>query len=613
MADSEYVDPTSVGPNGFRRMASAIQRFFTGGGGGTFIVSGSGGTAVSDTAASKVEGLSIAKTVQAEPTLKTRQQCVKDKLAVYDNDFRAILTQRLRLSFHPENFNRIKFVLHSSTNVLRRITDDISILYENPAQRSLKEDAKASQTSDGSPDQGNVNQDPAVAPPAAPPLAQDATAPAVTPADIGTGNEEIDALADVLELSGSKDTNEETPFDKLMAAYDLDVLLDSVEKLCTFCPVVWVRPIVTYEQDAQGNNDASTGRIDYRVYLQDTADVVIDPNDPTKAIAFYYYGEEIGPKGMRRVIHFWNSQVYAKLDDTWRLIDNPIPHTLGRLPVTPFQIHLPRNGYYVDGLGEDLYEATLEICLLKTIQNSRAKDSGFKQLALQGDPKNIDQDIVMGGPAPIILGDEGVATILDFQPNLDAFTTMFEQRELSTAGTYGISAAEYKSEGTPVSGFAKKLDRDKVLKESKRRRKFFAKAEQDLYSLTATILKAYPIPSIGQLNPAAVLQVDHAEPTFEEDPQHEMSSYAQKLKFNIMSIIDILRNDNPDLNDVDLVKIANKNKRINDALLSKDQLRLIDLLASHANVGASVGGGGGGTPPAPAEGGKPPNGNPTGA
>lgn len=611
---------TTTGPKGWRRLWDAVTAFFNSRSPGPIITAQ--GAVPQHTV---VRDLVAARVRITDPLVKGRAESHKLRLEIWDNELRLQVLRQLELAFHPDNYRRMYWVVHCSTNLMRRVIDDVSVLYENPATRSLKE--KRQDQTDGD-DSLKKNAEKAGAPAAEdeepevdekepptdeedetegkrPPFPPKAKQASDEPEDeeqpageLDTGDPDIDQLAVDLDLSGAEDEEDDTPFTRLMKAYDLDTLLDTVEKMCMVCSVVWVRPYVSYDKteqvpegktEAETVNDASTGKLSYRLYTPAEADVVLDPDNPAEAAAFYYFAEELDDKGqLIKVIHFWNREEYVKFDLEWRVLKTE-PNELKRLPVTAFRLHFPRTGYFVENPGQDLYEATLELNVLKTLQNSRAKDGAFKQLAIQGSSDDVPQDLVLGGPAPIMLGDEMTASVLDLTPNLDAFTTMWERREIALATTYGINAAEYKAEGTPQSGFAKRLDRDRVMRESQRRRKFFARGEQDLYSLTAKMLEAYPIPSIGKLDPAAELVVDFAEPTFEEDPQNQARIDALALKQNVISIVDILRRENPDLSDVELIKQAYKNKRINDAFMTPDQMKLADLLAVRANVGASAG------------------------
>lgn len=630
-------DPQGTfGPKWWRAIYTSIQSVFQGGAPpGKSILIPTGANAPS-LAAQPPTLLSIyrAKMQQADAVEKDRVEQTKRNRMVYEHQIRDFLEEKLRNGFHPENYARLFMTLHIGSNPMRRIVNEVSIMYENPAKRKLV-DPKAKQPkptlpalpppvippalkalTDGPPPVDNPKL-PSSPPPATPTL----PAPEDPESEIANSDSEIERLAKILELSGGPE-EEETPFDELMEEYDWDVLLDKVEKLCMISPVVWVRPYVVYEYAPEMIDDVSnpgtqkpsgkikpnleTGELCYIIYTPENAGCIPHPNDPARMIAWYYFAEELYKDGdqmkTRRVIWFWDDTLRMKLDAKWQLLDGPYPNDLKDVPVAEFRINLPNSqSYYEDGVGKDLYEATIEQCMLKTLQNQRFKDGAFKQLVIEGGDERTLADQVMGGPTPIFTGDEGTATVLDMTPAIKEMTDMWKARAEDLATTYGIDLAEYKGEGHPQSGFAKKLSRDKILKESRRRRKFFMKGEQDLYEKTCNELSINPLPDIGELNPDMQLRVDFAEPTFEEDPQVQIKVDAQELEMNACSVLDILRRKNPDLSDVELLKIANLNQEINKVFLTSDQSALIKLLAS-SPVAKPVSGepkmGGGNGPPA---------------
>lgn len=571
----------------------------------------------------------LARQAATNPFAKNRVSDTHNKLLVYNRQHHDLVQNFLRAAFHPENFKRMRLVKHMGSNVMRRIIGETCVLYEQAPHRRLEVATVLQQVDGGAtgeagtspviPSKALMMKDPAqvestqnpktpsevtgsqadslaLAPGviASPKLAAQVKitdSPEGGPEEDVTesiGDPALDELAETLEISGSKE-EEQSPLDKLLDAYDWDPLLDEIERLCMVCPCVWVRPYVVYDAfdvsaDGKVSPRPESGRLTYVIYTPDKADVLKDPQDPSQALAWWYYGEEIiataNGAQMRPVIHYWNRVMYFKFDLSWNILRQE-PHVLGRLPVTKFHFNMPTVGsYFVEGQGDDLYEATLELSLLKTLQNSRAKDSGFKQIAIGADEKDVPADQVMGGPTPIYVGEGNSVQVLDMQPQLQQFTQLWQEREISLGADYGISAADYKAEGRPLSGFAKKLDRDRILKESKRRRKFFAKAEQDLYSLTALALKDNPVPGIPPLDPKAELCIDYSEPTFEEDPEVQARIDALRLKFNATNIIEILRRDNPELSDLELLKKAYFNQKINEAFMTPDQLRLVDVLTA---------------------------------
>lgn len=482
----------------------------------------------------------------------SRQEEARRKNSIYRHDIEPIVRDKLKQMFHPDNYERMRIAPSTWTNTMRRIVDDISILYQKPATRYLQEE---------------------------------------TPEPIKSNLEEGDPLtelADILNLAEAPD-KEEGAFDRLLKAADLDTTLDTVEKMVRIHEAVWVRPFVSYEgklinpDDGTESGDPATAKLSYIVYTPEEADVVEDPSNPNEALAWYYFGEELNEKGEKeRVIHFFTSDSYTKFDKEWKVLKTE-NNELGRLPVVVFRKELPSmNSYYCQGVGRDLLAATVEFNVLRTIQNVRFRDSGFKQLALVNvDDERVPADQVLGGPTPIYIPEGGSANVLDMMPHLDQMMNDIKARVIELATSYGISANDFKAEGTPASGFAKRLDRDRVLTENMRIRKFFAEGERELYKLTCGVLGVYRVEGLEGLNAEAEYVVDYSEPTFSDDPATENSNDAKAIALGKTNIIEILQRANPDLTELQLARLAIRNRRINEFFAKNvpNSMRLMDLLA----------------------------------
>lgn len=591
----------------FVRWMDGIKNFFGMGSGTIIIPAGAQPGGVAPQAALIARARETADRKQGEGVLCRKDEAA-EKNQVWDNDIAPLVWQRLRNIFHPENFKRMKLQPSLWTNQMRRIVNDISILYETPATRRLVKQAAKGPTSLPPPARpideaaGGTEEVPADEPTGAPEVDPEADAnaeqpPAAIPQDPNTGDPDIDALADVLGLTGAHVQKEDGPLEEFLTKVDLDVVLERVEKLARIHEAVWVRPFVRYEgmlvnaETGEQRGDPDKASLSFITYDPSTADIVPDPTDPARALAWFYFAEEADAKGqLIKVIHFFTADGYWKFDHEWKVLASG-PNELGRLPVTVFRKELPSAGsYFVRGNGRDLFEATLEFCLMRSIQNSRYRDSGFKQLVMVGvEPDDIPDDQVMGGPAPIYVGGEGSATVLDMEPQLQQMTDTIKDRAIEQAAAYGITGASYKADASPQSGFAKKLDRDNILKENRRIRKFFAEGEKDLYQLIAKTLEISPVKGLPQLPTDAEFEVDFGEPSFTEDPKEQSQQDAIDLKLNKTNIVEILRRDNPDASDVELIQQAYRNKRINEAFISTGAMKLLDVLAHKVGVGGMDG------------------------
>lgn len=514
-------------------------------------------------------------------------------MSVWRNDLGGLVNEQLMTMFAPENFLDLRLATHTSTNVLERVVRETCLLYSEPASRWLKNDdaaVGASRSTAGgrlgellSLSDAQLMQEPEDAP-------EDGAEPVVSSA----GDTEV---ADASE-------SEEDPFERWLAASDLDSLWAEVQRLARFHPAVWVKPEVREGEDGQMS-------VHYDIYTPATADVIVSPKDATQALAWFTWREEAAERTAasgvvdlfagarprtRRVFHLWTRDTYYQLDEKGKDVRPPQPNPIGRLPVVVVRLGMPVGGYYLDGIGGDLYDATIEICCLRTIQNRAYRDT-FKQLVISGvlDPEKIPQGQVMGNPAlPILIGDEGTASVLAFDPNLAAMSAMVGEREQSIATKYGISPDAWRMSSQAQSGFAKRMDKGEVLKRNREDRKHLATAEADLYRVCALLSVqdgTSGLPGVGELDPEAPFVVDFAEPRFEEAPTEQARADAQAVQLGIRSVLDLVMRDNPDLTEEEAVRMLALNRALNRRFLDKQGATLLELLA------APAGSGGGGAPP----------------
>lgn len=548
----------------------------------------------------KVSGLAAAARTRAgDQEVTTRRRLARDKMAVWRNDLAALLERVLKENFHPENYARMSLMKSRWSNPLRRVVCDTAVVYADPAKRYLLDEVPEAPAPAPPPEDAPPAPEDLAAPPdpGAPPAPEPA-APAESPDAL------VARLSDELGLEGAHDDAEKTDFERAMDLADLDAAMDKAEKLASFQPAVWIRPVVRYDGlDADGRGDAAEARLVYVIYTPATADVIPDPDDPGRALAWWYDCEEIDvATGARRPVrHFFTKDEYTKFDSEWRALDVK-PNKLGRLPVVKVQLDETEDGrYFLDGQGDDLFYATMEVCALRTMQNARFRDGAFKQLIISGaDPDDVPTDQIMGGPSPIITPEGSSAQALDFAPDLLPMNATIKERLVELAAAHGISANDWTAETVPESGYAKRLSRDRVIRESRRRRKFLKRCEQDLYALLALVLRESPVGDVGDLKEDAVLEVDFAEPRDDEQPKQQAETDALDVKLGKISVVDVLKRENPDLSEAELVALAHKNLRITEELTpgGADVIdRLLDAGLGAQQQGGGFGGGGGAPPP----------------
>jgi hypothetical protein len=519
-------------------------------------------------------------------------------LAVYRNNFASLVDEQLRAMFCPENYADLKLCAHTSSNVLERVVRETTVLYCEPATRYLKNEAdeRGRRATAGGrigallalPDLELLEAEPDEL------AAEDLEVNAA-----GAGEEPTEEPPS--EAAPEKPEEAElTPFDRWLAAYDLDSLWAEVHRLARFQPVVWIKPEVREGEDG-------AQRLTYDVYTPAAAGVITSPKDKTQAIAWFTWRDEPktgviadvktlvtgGKVEMVRVWHVWTRDTYYQLDQRGKDVRPPQVNQLKRLPVVTVRLGLPTDSYYLDGIGGDLYDATLEVCTLRSIENRAFRDSSFKQPVISGvDPEKVPAGQVMGNPAlPIFLGEgENTADVLDFAPDLAKLSAMVQEREQSIATKYGISPDAWRRSAAPTSGYAKRLDQGRILAMNREDRKYLAAGEADLYRLCALVSQQKTadgqptsgLPGIGQLDPAAPFVVDFAEPAFDEEPLAAIRTEAQECQLGVTSVLDVVMKRNPDLTEEEAIQLLARNRLVNERFLSKKGMALMELLAMPA-------------------------------
>ena len=148
-----------------------------------------------------------------------------------------------------KTFERLKFFWHTSTNLLAGVTSKLAALYDTPAKRYAKAEKLAPEleaeanAAAAKVKASNVDELPEDQPVEDPTVANDP---------------ELEALLDDLDLDGSNDLNTDG-YELLARATDLDVFLQKVERLARAHPCVGVRPIVSYDVDANGMRSRAQG------------------------------------------------------------------------------------------------------------------------------------------------------------------------------------------------------------------------------------------------------------------------------------------------------------------------------------------------------------------
>lgn len=504
---------------------------------------------------------------QAPPEVIERRELASRIVRMIRNDFADLVDENLRAIFAKENFEHLRLHIHAHTNILGRVVEETCLAYQEPATRYLKGlslDAARSTVSGQLGELLRLTDQELAA------LEGNDASGGGSPTPAGAAAEEpgpggAPEPQDAGDASRGEEGRAADAFEEYLEEADIDTVMDEVQRLGRVLPVLWLFPLVRVR------DDGSVG-LDFDVYTPANATVETDHSNPTLATAFVTW-VDVEERGERRRFYYrWTATTIEKLNEERKpvrdgdpIVGDGINH-LGRLPVTACRLGKATDCYYLDGKGGDLYDATLEVCVLRTLQNARFRDSSFKQLLIDGRPEDVPADQVMGNPAIPIYVSEGTAQVLDLQTNLEQLSGVVKERLLDIARAYGISPSSWTMSEKAQSGFSKKMDLAKVLALNLKDRKWLARIERDLYRLVAIGVTAgvYNIPALAGLDPEAQYVVDFTDPRFEEEPKAQAEADARDVVIGKLSVLDLIMRDNPDLTEHEALALLARNRLINE-------------------------------------------------
>ncbi len=68
---------------------------------------------------------------------KKRKEAASDRLSIYHDDWEGILRSLLRTQFNPKNYDRIMLALDTTQNIVKKVVNEVSVLYKKPPVRDI--------------------------------------------------------------------------------------------------------------------------------------------------------------------------------------------------------------------------------------------------------------------------------------------------------------------------------------------------------------------------------------------------------------------------------------------------------------------------------------------
>lgn len=500
-------------------------------------------------------------------TKLTIKRFVQNEVNMYNDNWCYIIMEELSRQVSEETLKKYKFLATQELNVLKRVVNDLSVVYKEPAARRAVIEGKEINTETG---------------------------------DKTETSQESDVYEDAI-----KDTNK-------------DEALQAINQYTNLSNNTLLK--VTYRN----------GKLDYDVFLFSNAEIYTDPDDWKEIIAVKYYnGLNIGGAngnygsygacggstpvymptmkyddsvqgiGLTPIQEYHSAVLWVKKDiKNNGLIENgTVDETLqggkvytiepfGELervvsekdipylddegePILPFVLY--NRVYPIDTLlnftaGNDIRDLNVDIAILLIWLNSVEKFQSFKQIVFNTDNPDAIPSSLKTGPADIIVNPTGEGggsvEVLDLTSDTKTKYESIEKRIITVLAGYGISPENFTMSAAPTSGFSLKISNIGKIEARKKQLPLYRKREKEIYDIERTIWNHH---EVKQMPDDAELEVDFAEMEFPKDPDEQIKQDEFNLRHNIETEIDILKRHNPDLTDDTALEQYKENKAFNEA------------------------------------------------
>lgn len=224
-------------------------------------------------------------------------------------------------------------------------------------------------------------------------------------------------------------------------------------------------------------------------------------------------------------------------------------------PFVPAHASWRDYGFWDFHTNQSLFEATILIALQNTFKNFMIPQQ-FKQLAVklntQGEGTWINDQV--SNPLHIFQTN-GEMEVLDWQSAIDKLDVVIQNKVAQVANDYGVSAEQMKLQISAQSGFSRLVAKERIYELRDEQIKFWRIYERDMYDairaannlyLTTDFQTQQPTDKV-ELPVEVTFTVDFAEPKALVDPMEDLSVKEKKINMGLISPVDLIMAENPDI------------------------------------------------------------------
>lgn len=404
---------------------------------------------------------------------KARKDKANIRLAIYHDDWKDILDDKVKNEFHKENWDKLRLCLDTSHNVLKRAANECALVYKISPTRTFKNKAVGELW-----DRIVTNQ-----------FLQDFN--------------EYAFLMNDMAVFCEWDEEAQLPALKWMTPADLSVIQNNRHPQRA--------DGVIYELEY---NDSQFKPQKYYVYWSATENRIYDREwnpVPTK---------EITPE---------------MSEETKRMIDEG-ENPYGRLPFEFIHMkRLGGSNFWNDCTGNDLVECTLLNGISKTHKKHLQKYNSWKQPYMTGNQEEIKDPSKLIDPATILTNadPQGAVGILDIQADFISFDTSIKTDVNDCLSIYGLSTDMFAVSPQEASGKALNVKNRRLYEIRDKQLPIFRDFEARLKNLIVSVWNYHMAGQ--QLNPDDDMTIDFAEMDIYVDPIEKRKLAKMDLDNNLIS------------------------------------------------------------------------------
>ena len=440
-----------------------------------------------------------------------RRQEAENRLSIYNDAWLDILDAEMDNQFNEKTRGDVKQMPAIDQNVLKRIVNEVSVVYQSPANRAF--------------------------------------------------------------IIGEGDTaKEDENYNDLMNAIPINLTMEKTNRMTNLIneSLIYIVPrndrieydILTSDLVEVYQNPENSKDVEAICFTQTLVD--------TKGTAtIYYIYWDVAGKHLKFDADFEPVSIEGNPND-----ENPYkdPNNKGRtiLPFVIFHKDFPINTVWNPTLGGDVVSNTKQVGVLLTYLNYLYKTQSFKQKYFTGvNVKDVLKDLVNDPLWNIVINSpDGKVGVLDYQVAIDTLWEIIMAKIGAVANNYGMSLDNFKLVGAPESGYALKIKNLPLEKIVEGQIKLYRWHEKDLAEKTR-IINNYQFKN-AKINEKAVFKIDFAEPVYPENPEDTRKQWTFDIQMGAKSAADYSIAVNPDLkSEKEAIESIKKNMKTN-ALIEEE-------------------------------------------